>query len=470
MGAVLHSDRFAAHSPSKRRNPALALAVSSAALFLAACGSNYRPVVSAINPVGPPGQPTKYAVVISTTCASVPASTNGTCAAGTTTAGLSTLVDYSGDTILVTTKIGANPFYLGLDTGGSNAYILNGDGTFNSFGITPSLIQSQVNQTTLPAGSNATTVVSQGTSIYITQPGLNSVAQLTGVPPALKQELPTGATPVYTVAVASAPRVYALIQNGTSAGHAAAIETSTQTVSSNLPVGIDPVYGVMTADGRRAFVLNKGSNTVTVINAQANAIDTFSAFPNGTIPVGTAPVWADFAPTLNELFVANQGNGSTPGSLSIISIPLCTATTVSGNPNCDSTNPVDATGFGQTIATVPVGVNPIQVAVLQDGSQAFVANAGNPSLGIPGSVSVINLTTNTVVATIPVTTGTDGLPDATIHGNPGFIAVTTGLPTGKAYITSPYSHDLTVIRTDTDAVSTHLGLLSTGVMVRLTQP
>ncbi len=464
MGAVLHSDRIAAARASRR----LTLALALAPLFLTACGSTYRPVVSAISPVGPAGQPTKYAVVASTT--------------GATTPGLSTLVDFSGDTIVNTTNLGNNPFWLLVDQNANEGYTLNGDGTLNSFSITPSLIQSAVNQSTLPAGSGATTLVTETGSLYATQSGLDSVAQLQKIPPAIQEQLPTGANTVYTVTASSVPRVYAVVQTGNTscqsgfvAGpHISAIETTTQTISACLPTGSTPVYGVMTADGRRAFIMNKGSNTVTVVNAQTNALDSFTTYPNGTIPVGTAPVWADFAPTLDEIVVANAGDGTHPGSVSIISIPLCSSSTVVTNPNCDASNPVDAAGFGTVVATIPVGVNPVQVQVLQDGSQAVVANAGNAST--PGSISFINLATDTVVATIPATTGTDGVQDLTVHGYPTYIAVTTGTPTGKVYVVSsgatgqPSSHDLTIIRTDIDQVTSHLGLLSTGVMVHVNAP
>ncbi len=476
MGAVLHSERNTGFASSRLRL-AFALTLGSASLFLTACGSNYRPVISAINPVGPAGQPTKYAVVISTTGASTP--------------GLVTLVDFSGDTILNTTALGNNPFYFAIDPTGSDVYDLNGDGTINSFGISSSLIQSNVNQSSLPAGSLPTTVVSQGSSVYITQSGLNSVAQLTGLPPAIKQELPTGAGTVYTVSASAAPRVYAIVQNGSSAGHAAAIETTTQTISNSIPVGVTPVYGVMTADARRAFIMNKGSNTVTVINAQQNELDDSTAAPDGTIAVGTAPVWADFAPTLNEMLVVNQGNpatcttagGPTCPSVSVVSIPLCTASTVTSNPNCDVSNPVDASGFASVVATIPLVdaagkpvINPVMIVVAQDGSQAFVANQGipntaNPAASTPGSVSVINLSTNSIAATIPAEAQASASPtDASIHGNPTWIAVTTGLPTGKCYVTSNNSTDLTIIRTDTNSVVTHLGLLSTGVQVRTNLP
>ncbi len=429
-------------------------------LGLASCGNTYRPVVSSVNPVGPAAQPQKFAIVIATT--------------GATTPGLVNFVDFSGDTTLLTTGIGANPQYLQLDAAGATGYTLNGDGTTNSFSISTGLISSNVLQTTLPTGADPVAILPQGTSLYVAEAGLSSVAQLTQAsPPAFRQNLPTGAGTVYTVGVASAPRVYALSQGDAgSTGTAAAIETTSNTVSSTIPVGRMPVYGVMTPDARRAFVLNKGDGTVSVINSQTNSLDTFTnsaGTVTSTIPVGVAPVWADFAPTLTEMVVANQGNGTTPGSVTIVSIPLCSASTVTSNPNCDSANPVDAVGFGQVVANIPVGVNPVMVAVLQDGSEAFVANQGNAAAGIAGSVSVINLTTNTVVATLPAATSSNAL-DALVHGHPTWIACTTGTPTGKVYVTSGDSTDLTIIRTDTNLVQTHLTLQGTGVAVRVSAP
>ena len=235
-------------------------------------------------------------------------------------------------------------------------------------------------------------------------------------------------------------------------------------------MSVDP----LTAAARRAFVLNNGSGTVTVINAQTNALDTFTpakgALP-GTINVGVAPIWAELVPELNEVVVANAGGGTaaTPGSLSIISIPLCTATTVTTNPNCDINNPVDAVGFGTVVATVPLGVNPIQVVILGDGSRAYVANAGNAAAGIAGSISVVNLTTNTVTQTIPAGNSSNA-NDLLVHGHPGYLAVTNGTPTGKVYVTAPDSTDLTIIRTDTDSVLTHLSLQGNGVSVRTNRP
>jgi len=119
------------------------------------------------------------------------------------------------------------------------------------------------------------------------------------------------------------------------------------------------------------------------------------------------------------------------------------------------------------------------VAVLQDGTRAYVLNGGNPNLPCAApsasnplgncTVSVINLTSNTVTATIPLPVSTNPLTP-TQNGHPNWIAVTTGTPTGKVYVTSAESNFMTVIRTDTDSVLTEVPLQGAGVSVRVTAP
>ena len=489
---------------------------------MAGCGNTYRPVVAAINPVGPAGQPQKYAMAIS----SPSPSSNG----------LVTMVDFSGDTVLITATLGVNPYYVILSNGGTTGYTLNTDNTVNSFDVSTQLITSNVLETTLLPGSNPVSLFPAANATYIPDKGLGQIDQLSGTPPALKQSLPV-ANPVYIVGIANSPRVYAISQGtGGGPGQVAAIETGANTISATLPVGRGPVYGVMTGDGRRAFIMNQTDGTVTAINSQTNALDTTAP----TIPVGNAPLWADLAPTKNELVVANGGmffpvtgysinsnvvtfttgaqnltagqsvtlsgfpastflngqvvtvsatglsttsfqaplthananateggNGST-GSMSIISIPLCAVTALPNQPNCDPNNPVDASTFGTVLATVPVGVNPFMVTVLSDGTRAYVANAGVAGLpcatvAVAGvsttcTVSVVNLTSNTVSATIP------------INGHPTYIASTNASPTGKVYVVCKDSQVMTVIETDTDAVDTTIPLQGFGVSVRVTQP
>jgi YVTN family beta-propeller protein len=441
--------------------------------FLIGCGNTYRPVVSAINPVGPAAQPQKFAVVISST--------------GTTanpTPGLVTFVDFSGDTVLITAQIGVNPYYLILNSGGNTGYTLNSDHTLTTFDISTSLLQSQILQTTLLPGASPVSIFPEGANTYVTDPGLNAISQFTGQPLNLQQELgiDPAFSPIYVVGIANAPRVYAISQHvGGGLGQVSTIETTSNTIDPTpIPVGRGPVYGVMTADAKRAFIMNQTDGTVSVINSQTNQLDIVPVGATNPITVGTSPLWADFAPTRNELVVANAGDGVTPGSVSIISIPLCSATALPTNPNCDPNNPVDAVGFGTVLATVPVGTNPRMVGVLQDGTRAYVVNGGNPNLPCAApttanplgncTVSVINLNTNTVTATIPIPISpiTGGAPN--LNGHPNYIGVTTGTPTGKVYVTSPESNFMTVIRTDTDTVDTTIPLQGKGVSVRVTQP
>ena len=179
-GAVLHLARVEAEGntqsrPYRRAVQSVAQALQSASglalaaavlISVAGCGNTYRPVVSAINPVGPAAQPQKFAVAISTT---------GT--AANPTPGLVTFVDFSGDTVLITAQIGVDPYYLVLNSGGTTGYTLNSDHTLTTFDVDTALLQSNILQTTLLPGANPVSIFPEGTNTYVTDPGLNVVSQ-----------------------------------------------------------------------------------------------------------------------------------------------------------------------------------------------------------------------------------------------------------------------------------------------------
>jgi hypothetical protein len=464
-------------------------------LVIIGCGNEYRPVVAAIGPVGPAGQPTKYAVAISTP------------SPGSSAPGLLTDVDFSGDTVLATPQVLSNPSYLALFTSATSpeGYTINSAGSLDLFALTiPStLITSTIVETTLPVNSAPVSITAlqpaSGTpTIFIPQAGTDTVAALNASTTALFDTVGIkngGTNPVYVVGAAAAPRVYAISQNTPgSNGQVDALETVSTTSlsdSAQIPVGIAPIYGVMTADDRRAFILNQGSGTVSVLNVISNALDTFLptiTIPSIAIPGGgtTAPqpLWADLDIVDSQLAVLNQGDGVHPGTLSIISIPLCNPAAPATNPNCVASNPVDATGFGQILATVPVGIKPTMVSVLQgtDGNTpaAYVINQGNPSTTTgpcpgEGSVSVVNLQTGLLTATICSITGTAATAAANgssnvIFGTPNSVSATGGEPTGKVYVTAFDNTYLSVIYTDTNTVQTHIPLQGLGLRVLVTAP
>ncbi len=430
------------HLLSRAARLAMGCAGSAAVLALAGCGNNYRPVVSAINPVGPSTQPTVYATALSDP--------------GNGQNGLITVVDVFGDTIIANAFVAPLPTYLAVDPIGQ-AYVLHSNSALlESFAAAPGLLTSNIRQSSLAAGSNPTQInpTSGSSPVFITEPLLSRVAVLTGgAPPTIRQELPVPANPVYTVGLSTSPRVYTLSQGatpGTSTGFATAIENGTNNpISATIPVGISPIYGVMTADSRRAFVVNSGgtggtNGTVSVINVQNNLLDR-------TFNVGNNPVWADLAPAVNELAVLNAGNGTSPGSLTVINVALCSQVALADNSACNATNPTDSVDFGKVLATIPVGVGPVQVAVLADRSKAYVANSTD------GTVTVIDMTTMIATRTIQV------------GGKLNWIGAVAGSPTGKVLVTASDTQNLTIIRTDTDAVTATLALQGKGISLRIAQ-
>jgi uncharacterized lipoprotein YajG len=63
----------------------------AAAALIAGCGSQYRSVVTPVNPTGPAGQPESRAVVVSSS--------------STTDPGHVTIIDYSGDSVMASAPL-----------------------------------------------------------------------------------------------------------------------------------------------------------------------------------------------------------------------------------------------------------------------------------------------------------------------------------------------------------------------------
>ncbi len=449
--------------------------------LLSGCGAQYRPVVTPINPTGPAPQDNNANFVVLSTDTS--AST-----------GLATLINGLGDTIMAQATLGNGAFAFALNSSGSGGYSLNSNGDTNvtldaypttaptssatSFGLQT----SHVTNSTLTPGSNPTGIFVGTSDIYLLEPytalspaapaaanAALAVLTLQAAPttagqvataPALQQEIPIAPNPVQFAGTPTSSRVYAISQgqsiatSGTGApvalpitacntpasvttpGEVGSLETTVNTVDTHIPVGICPVFGLMSGDNNRAFILNRGSNDVTVINVQQNAIDTVHptlSLSTGAVP-GLGPVHAALYQPAGLLVTANYDSNT----VTVINVGL----DIYGN---------DAPNFGQT-HTIPVGKGPVAVTVLQDGSRAYVANQ------LDGTVSVVNLTSYTVTSTIPVYGG----------AHPDSIASVSAIGTGTVFVLSKDSQYVTAIRTDTDQVSANVFLQSYGMALRST--
>jgi hypothetical protein len=428
------------------------------AVVISGCGSTYRPVVTPINPTGPAAQPSSLAFVVSSP--------------SPTTAGIATVIDYSGDTVVAQAPIGPGPLAFTLDENGSTGYTVNSDGTLTNFPASNQLQEKNITYSTLPAAAQSVGLYSPSAGLWVADLNGNVVDVLTGSPETFKLSIPVAPTPIEVIgAPILGQHNYSISMNATTtplasaityqnmtcntapatvtqAGEADSLEIASYTVSAQLPLGACPVYSIQSADSRRLFVLNRGSDTVTVINSQLNTLDSCTPFTNQngqpvtchptlplsttavtgsgiTPPNGTAgmtavagPVYGEYIPATQQLVVSNYDGGT----ISVIDVSLDEY----GN---------DSPTFGTTF-TVPVGANPSSVTALADGSRAYTSNQAD------GTVTIVNLTSHTVEKTL------------TVVGHPRTVVSTSNSLYGKVYVASPDSPYLTIIRTDQDIVDT----------------
>lgn len=412
-----------------RRNTAATLLIVSAAL-LAGCGNAYRSTIGTNNPVPVPNQPEYLPVVLSSA---------GTFSQGTVTLfdspGEATILDLSGDTVVDIVNVGIAPIALAEGTNGAIGYSIDlgatvspFQGQVSSFGIAPNIRTPQVSTTSLnaagstifapvaptqPTPCSAATpppaVFANGSLIYVTQtatptPGQYYILPLsanisgTGVP-ALEQPFQVSGMVTNFTGLTGGTTTYAIERDSGTVDAIGISPTSTPPTPYFLAKFggfTSPTFGVTSVNGHRVFILNC-DGTVTPINTQSNTLMTsniISILPAPGQATAGAPIWGDYYNGGNLLVTANTTGPSTPGSVSVINASE------------------NAQNFGVVLGTAPVGNNPSGVAVLQDGTRAYVSNEGD-DLKTPTvngakvdcnckSVSIVSLTSDTTVKTVPL--------------------------------------------------------------------
>lgn len=456
------------------------LVVAGAALtvatLIAGCGNSYKSVVTPISTTGPAAQVSSYAVVVS---------------AASKSSGQASIIDWAGDFTIAYAAIGPGPLNFALDELGSEGYTINRDGTMTNFPIITSLQAKSVLYSTLPSSAKVVNMMAPSSGMYAADLTGNVIDVFSGSPQALNLSIPVSTTPVMVAGspTLSGQREYAIAQNFSDTtgvacntspttrgnGTITPIEISTNNPDSSMAAGKCPVYAVQTSDQRRLFVLNRGDDTITVVNTVNNALDDCKSFQNAQtgnwitchptiqLPKGSGPVYAEYNSTKQQLYVANYDGGT----ISIIDVPTDeygndSNTYTNGSCTSDATCGAITGGFG-TVRTVNVGNTstpyPASLTVLADGSRAYTANQGDDSGSGNGTVSVINLSSYTVEKTL------------TVVGHPRTVVSTQNSTTAKIYASSPDSPYLTIIKdtgTSSDAIDTTILVTGNIVDVRVT--
>ena len=217
----------------------------------------------------------------------------------------------------------------------------------------------------------------------------------------------------YTVTMnADGTRVYITNSNGTTIS---IIDTATNVVVGTITGFDGPSDFAITPDGKTAYVNNYGgpagvgsgnATTVNVVDLTTNTI-------SGTITVGLAPASLAIRPDGAFVYVINY---------------------VDGNPGTGTISVIQ-TSDNTVVKTIPGFSGPFGIAITPDGRFAYVTNFGSnnfsptaggiaPNVVSGTTVSVVNLSSNTIEATI------------TLGNQPSGIAIT---PDGRFAYASNYN-------------------------------
>jgi hypothetical protein len=449
--------------------------VLAAVVLIAGCGDNFRPIVYPITPSGPAAQPTSYAVIVSQP---------------SPTTGVATILDYSGDSVMAQAPIGPGPDVFTIDEGGFTGYTLNSDGTITNFPISTQLQQKLITYSTVPSTAQIVNLMAPSAGLWASDLSNNSIDLFQSSPETFKLAIPVQTSPIFIAGSGklTGQREYAVSEGFSdptgmacnvsptsvpATGFATPIEIASDATDTPIALGKCPVYAVQSPDLKRLFILNRGDDTITVINSQNNTLDQCAPFTNQngqtvtchpTLPLSQAamaatgitppncntatnptcglppiagPVYAEYNTATEQLIVSNY-DGST---VNVIDVSL----DIYGN---------DSSTFGTTY-TIPVGLHPASVTALQDGSRAYTANQGDMS-SANGTVSIVNLVSHTLEKNLDVV------------GHPRTVVSTQNSLYGKVYVASPDSPYLTILQTTTDLIDTTILIEGNVVDVRTT--
>ncbi len=252
------------------------IAAIGVSALIGGCGNNYRPTIIPVSTSGPAAQVSSYAVVVSTT--------------GTSTDGIVTIIDYSGDSVMDEVQIGPGPTAFTLDEPGVTGYTINSDGSITNFSISTALQAKNLGNSTLPSTAQIVNLMPPSAGLWAAD--LNSgngdiVDIFSGSPEGYLRTIQVAGTAsspntmsMFTAGspTTSGEREYVISQNvpdetgqttcnnpanfaSVRAGVATPIEFA-NTADTSIPVGKCPVYAVQTPDLQRLFVLNRGDDTI----------------------------------------------------------------------------------------------------------------------------------------------------------------------------------------------------------------
>jgi YVTN family beta-propeller protein len=386
-------------------------------LICLSCGETYRPVATPIVPSLPNPGFSHFALVISGNGSDHP--------------GASTSINVSGDTAESQSTLGLMPVQAAVVLSGTRVYVANShDDTVSSFSPTS---PTPVTTISLPAGSAPSFVATaENASVYVANSGNNTVSAIVMSNNVLEQPvygIPVGIDPVSLAETPNLQKLY-VANRGNGAGGGSVTSINPVDRSVNPPIAnatwVSPVSVAARSDGNRAYVLDQGSGLVWPIDTASDSV--LSPAQCGRNPcsvsVGAGANFMLYDSTRNRLYVSNPAN--------------------------NTVTYLDASTDALT-ATVLAIANPISVAVLPDGTRAYISSEAVSTSGtvtyVTSRITVINASSGSVTATIPLTTVAQACAL-----NPSELSMAAAADSSRVYVGNCDAGNVAIIQTLNDTM------------------
>ncbi len=323
--------------------------VGTVLFFETGCGDVFRPIANpVVQPAGDP-QTSDYLSIISCNGTT---STNGPLRNCTSTKTSTTLnINVPGDSIVASGDAGVGPAFASFDVNRGFFYIPSvvtdtvralAPNTLTTTGVT-------ITTVTLPVGSLPLATFPGSSQMYVLNAGSGTVCPNLGVlnqsTLALVQTVCIGSSPSW--AVETGNNLYVLDK---ALNQVNVFSTQQSRFVASIPVGTAPIWATTSFDGSFVYVLNQGSNNISVIDT--NTFTVANTISTG----GTSPIKGYFDRQLVRLYILNQGSSTV---------------TV-----------FDALGQStlNLLGTATTGAQPVNFALTADGTRGFVANSGGNTI------------------------------------------------------------------------------------------
>jgi YVTN family beta-propeller protein len=272
------------------------------------------------------------------------------------------------------------PYTVTINAAGTKTYITNSNGTTISIiDIATNTVSGLISGFDGPSGM---VISPNGTTAYVNNYGGPSGVGSGNGTTVRVVDLTTNTIVGTPILVGLAPASLAITPNGAfvyvinyvdgnpGTGTISIIQTSTNTVVGTIPGFSGPFSIVISADGNRAYVTNFGSNNFSPVGNTVSVVDLNTNTICKTITVGTQPSGIALTPdgrfayvtNYNTLYLGPDFTDLTPGKGTVNIIDLCT---------------------NKVLCPVLVtGPSPAAIAILSDGTRAYVANYGSNNVSV----------------------------------------------------------------------------------------